>query len=569
MVKIVTVDEMRAIEQASDAQGHSYADMMQLAGRAVAERVMQIVRGIHAPRVTILVGPGNNGGDGLVVGRILAQEVDGCVVSAFILKMRDESDAVFVDARDAGVTLVDLASDKANEYETLQGLVAGADVVVDALFGTSLRLPVRGDASKVLQTANASLAARRAQGAGGTFSTPADPDETAEAGAPVVIAVDCPSGVDCDTGETDKHAIPADETVTFAAVKPGLLTFPGAELVGTLHVGDIGLPTGLPELDDVALTLVDAPEVRARLPLRPRNSHKGTYGKAMIVAGSLNFTGAAYLAAAAAYRVGAGLVTGAAPQIIIPVLASMLPEATWLLLPHDMGVVNEAAVRVLRKELDGYTAMLLGPGFGREDVTREFLRELLRPTEEIRRSRAIGFVPGVPAGESESDNAALPPLVIDADALNLLAGMDDWTSLVPPGSILTPHPGEFGRLAGLDTVDVQADRVALARDRAAAWNCVVVLKGAFTVVAAPDGRTAIQPFASAALAKAGTGDVLAGAIAGLLAQGIEPFDAALAGAWLHGVAGQRAAAMLGTTASVTAGDVLDMLPDAVAAAHPA
>ncbi|MEP0763897.1 MAG: NAD(P)H-hydrate dehydratase, partial [Chloroflexota bacterium] len=318
--------------------------------------------------------------------------------------------------------------------------------------------------------------------------------------------------------------------------------------------------------DEIALTLVDAAEVRARLPQRPRDSHKGTFGKAMVVAGSLNYTGAAYLAAAAAYRAGAGLVTVGAPQIIVPVLAGMLPEATWLLLPHDLGVINEAAVKVLRTELAGYSALLLGPGFGREDVTGEFLRELLRPQEEVRHSRAIGFVPNEPAGETARPATDLPPLVIDADGLNLLAAMDDWPRLLPPGTILTPHPGEFARLARLEREDVQANRIPLAQAKAAEWNCVVVLKGAFTVVAAPDGRTAVEPFATSALASAGTGDVLAGAIAGLLAQGLAPFDAALCAGWLHGMAGVRAAGLLETAISVTAGDVLELLPDALALA---
>jgi NAD(P)H-hydrate epimerase len=284
----------------------------------------------------------------------------------------------------------------------------------------------------------------------------------------------------------------------------------------------------------------------------------------MIVAGSLNYTGAAYLAAAAAYRVGTGLVTVGAPQIIISTLAGMLPEATWILLPHDMGVLNEAAVKILRKEIEGYRALLLGPGFGREDVTAEFLRELLHPKEEIKHSRAIGFVPlgADDAGSDKDTGSHLPSLVIDADGLNLLANMDDWPSLVPPNTILTPHPGEFARLARLDIEDVNARRIALAQDKAAEWGCVVVLKGAFTVVAAPDGRAAVQPFATSALASAGTGDVLAGVITGLLAQGLDPYDAALTGAWLHGVAGVRAADKLGTTASVTAGIVLDMLPGA-------
>jgi len=566
MPKIVTTEQMRAIERAADAQGHSYAAMMERAGHAVAERVMQLLAGIEQPRVAVIVGPGNNGGDGLVAARILAEKLESASVGAFLLKPRGDDEEVFVRARDAGVFVASADDDKAAGYRALQNLVANADVLIDALFGTSLRLPIRGDAAKVLQAAHQAITLRRADRPAPPYTTPADPDLTAPDEGPIIVAVDCPSGLDCDTGALDKLTLPAHETITFAAAKPGLLTFPGAEAVGTLRIADIGLPPRLPELDEIAQTLVDAAEVRARLPQRPRDSHKGTFGKAMVVAGSLNYTGAAYLAAAAAYRAGAGLVTVGAPQIIVPVLAGMLPEATWLLLPHDMGVINEAAVKVLRAELAGYSALLLGPGFGREDVTGEFLRELLHPQEEVRHSRAIGFVPDEPARETERTATDLPPLIIDADGLNLLAAMDDWPRLLPPGTILTPHPGEFARLARLDREEVQANRLPLAQAKAAEWNCVVVLKGAFTVIAAPDGRTAVEPFATSALASAGTGDVLAGAIAGLLAQGLAPFDAALCAAWLHGMAGVRAAALLDTPISVTAGDVLELLPEALALA---
>jgi len=568
MPKIVTTDQMRAIEQAADAKGHSYAAMMELAGRAVAERAKQHLAGIPEPRVAVLVGPGNNGGDGLVAARILVEEVEGASVGAFLLKPRPDSDEVFTSARDAGVFIADAANDKEQGFRVLQNLVGNADVVIDALFGTSVRLPIRGNAAKVLQVAHKAIALRRAERQASAYTTPAHPDEAPRASGPVIIAVDCPSGLNCDTGELDKNALHARETVTFAAAKPGLLAFPGAEAVGTLHIGNIGLPDRLPELDAVKLSLIDAADVRQMLPPRPLNSHKGTFGKAMIVAGSLNYTGAAYLAAAAAYRVGAGLVTVGAPQIIVSTLAGMLPEAVWLLLPHDLGVINEAAVKVLREEIEGYNALLLGPGLGREDVTAEFLRELLQPKEEIRRSRAIGFVPAEPgAGGAGESSANLPPLVIDADGLNLLAAMEDWTTLVPHGTILTPHPGEFARLAHVDRDEVQTNRLALAQEKAAQWDCIVVLKGAFTI-AASDGRTAVLPFATPALASAGTGDVLAGAITGFLAQGLEPFDAAVVGAWLHGRAGLSAAEMLGTTASVTAGDVLELLADTIALVEP-
>ncbi|HEX3052926.1 MAG TPA: NAD(P)H-hydrate dehydratase [Aggregatilineaceae bacterium] len=567
MPKIVTTEQMRAIEKAADAKGHRYPAMMEQAGRAVAERVKQLVIGIPQPRIAILVGPGNNGGDGLVAGRVLKEELEDGTVGVFMLQPRDESDEVFVAARDAGLFLADVENDKP-AYRVLQNLVANADVVVDALFGTSLRLPLKGDAAAVLKAAHKALTIRKTESPAPAYMTPADPDQDELRRAPVILAVDCPSGLDCDTGELDSHVLHATETMTFGAAKPGLFVFPGAEAVGVLHVADIGLPPKLKELEDIPLILVGAADAGSRLPERSRNSHKGTFGKAMIAAGSLNYIGAAYLAASSAYRAGAGLVTVAAPQIIIPTLAAMLPEATWILLPHNMGVVNEGAVRVLRQEIEGYSALLLGPGWGHEDVTGEFLRELLRPKEEIRHARAIGFVPlEAEAAASDAAAAKLPPIVIDADGLNLLADMKNWPDLVPTNTILTPHPGEFARLAKLTTDEIQANRVQMAQQGASEWQCVVVLKGAFTVVAAPDGQTALLPFATSALASAGTGDVLAGAITGLLAQGLEPFDAAVVGAWLHGMAGVRAEMMLGTAASVTATDVLALLHEAYALAE--
>ena len=246
-----------------------------------------------------------------------------------MLKLRGDDDDVFASTRDAGVFIASADDDKAAGYRVLQNLVANADVLIDALFGTSLRLPIKGDAAKVLQAAHKAITLR-AERPIPPYTTPADPDPISPGEGPIIIAVDCPSGLDCDTGALDKLALPAHETITFAAAKPGLLTFPGAETVGTLRIADIGLPPRLPELDEVALTLVDAAAVQARLPQRPRDSHKGTFGKAMVVAGSLNYTGAAYLAAAAAYHAGAGLVTVGAPQIIVPVLAGLHGVNVWV-----------------------------------------------------------------------------------------------------------------------------------------------------------------------------------------------------------------------------------------------
>lgn len=561
MVKIVSVAEMRAIEQEADAAGLSYTQMMNNAGRALADRVLTLLAGRPAARIAVLVGPGNNGGDALVGGRLIAAESDH-QVSFYLSKPRDDSDPNFAAVRQAELFVADASNDQ--RHRVLKNLIASSDVIIDGLLGIGLRLPVEGAMEKFMRAVRESLNAARRETPHGTYQTPDDPAPFSGIG-PYVIAVDCPSGLDCDTGALDAAAIPANETITFAAVKRGLVTFPGAAAVGTLHVADIGLPESLPSRDAVTLDMPTGAEVRARLPALPPDANKGTFGKAMIVAGSLNYTGAAALAAGAAYRVGSGLVTVGAPQPIIPILAAHLPEATWLLLPHDLGVLAEGAAAVLREELAGYSALLLGPGWGREDATRDFLCALLMPEDRQQAARHIGFAPLTVSvqGASRSAPPVLPPLVIDADGLNLLSGIDDWPALLPAGTILTPHPGEMSRLTGLDRDQVQADRIGIATEKARAWNCVVVLKGAHTVIAAPDGRAAVLPFVEPALATAGTGDVLAGAIVGLLGQGLPPFDAALVAGYVHGLAGKYAARRHKNARSVTAGDVLAALPEAL------
>ncbi len=527
MPKIVTVEQMRAIEAAADAAGHSYAAMMDLAGQAVAERILQRK---NIQKVVVLVGPGNNGGDGLVAARYVKEHMPDIEVSAYLLKPRE--DEVVEAAQKAGVFLADFENDKQNRV--LKSLVAGADVLVDALFGTGTRLPIKDEAAKLLRTVNGSVEERkktvfRARAAAQSYDAPEN--------RLFVIAVDCPSGLDCDTGETDPLTLKAHETVTFAAAKTGQLTFPGAEFVGTLFIADIGLPEKLEELNKIQLELSDLKTVADILPPRSANSHKGTFGKTFIVAGSLNFVGAAYLAGSAAYRAGAGLVTLAVPQAVMGAIASRLPEATWVLLPSNMGLVNEAAAKIVREEMGGYKALLVGPGLGHEEDTQEFMTELLSPKEKAKKHR-IGLLHLEAEAAAAEEENPLPPMVIDADGLNILAQMDNWWKLLPENTIITPHPLEFARLAKIEDKDtVQANRVTLAQQKAAEWKTVVVLKGAFTVVAAPDGRTTVSPFASARLATAGTGDVLAGTIAGLLTQGIAPYEAAVAGVWLHGFAG--------------------------------
>jgi NAD(P)H-hydrate epimerase len=262
------------------------------------------------------------------------------------------------------------------------------------------------------------------------------------------------------------------------------------------------------------------------------------------------------LAAAAAARVGTGLVTLAPPQPLYTVLSTKLTEATFVLLSHSTGVLNENAIKILTENLPGYAALLVGPGLGQEKETVAFVHKLLGIGAST--SRRMGFHQ---SQTTELHSTDLPPLVIDADALNALAQVEKWWQHVPRNSILTPHPGEMMRLIG--SQDKVEDRIAAAMDKAAEWKQILVLKGAHTVVAAPDGRTTLLPFVNPGLATAGTGDVLAGCIVGLLAQGLEPFEAAVCGAYLHGLAGERAVSKMGNTGTL-ASDLLPELPLAIA-----
>jgi hydroxyethylthiazole kinase-like uncharacterized protein yjeF len=531
LAKIVTVEQMRAIEKVADASGLTYELMMENAGRAIAETIQQHWPYIAGMKVLILVGTGNNGGDGLVAGHYLADR--GAEVSAYLTRERSEEDVNYSRLKKGASQITSVELDQ--NWEILLKMVSDADLIIDAVLGTGFQLPLGGVAKDVLGKVKDGLHLRDQQ--------------------PIVVAVDCPSGLDCDTGEIAEEALACDLTVTLAAAKPGLLSFPGANAVGKLVVADIGIPVDQREIVDVDLELATLEALKSWLPARPRDAHKGTFGRVLIVAGSINFPGAVVLAGLGAYRVGAGLVTLAVPAPIQPMLVPQLPEATWVVLPHEMGVIAEGAVAVLEEELETTQALLLGPGFGLDPTTETFVERFLSAGAGLPRGM-IGFLH---SDEHKRAPISLPPSVVDADGLKLLKRVPNWPDLLPKPSVLTPHPGEMAVLTDLPKDEIQLDRVETAKRWAERWGHVVVLKGAFTVVAAPDGRASVMPFATPALARAGTGDVLAGAIVGLLAQGLAAYEAAVLGAFIHGRAGELAVEMVGTAASVLAGDVADSL----------
>jgi ADP-dependent NAD(P)H-hydrate dehydratase / NAD(P)H-hydrate epimerase len=550
-MKLVTVEQMRAIEAASDAQGHTYAAMMDHAGSVVARvastrvastRVVRTRLDRRDKKILILVGPGNNGGDGLVAARYLHDA--GAHIGVYLLKPREDEHTLALEARAIEFITADQLSMWLND----------CDMIIDALLGTGTARSIGGDLAELLIAVKQAVSARRSaapdlidpawpsllQGVeasagftSGTTRTPAKAS-TPELVRPLIIAVDGPTGLNYDTGAIDPLTLPADVSVTFAYPKLGHMRFPGADVCGELIVADIGIDPQLAQ--DIDRELADPALIRSLLPARPRSAHKGTFGKVLIVSGSTLYTGAPVLAAEAAYRSGAGLVTLATPQSIHAIMASKINEATFLPLPDRKGVISEDAASIILSKLPDYTVTLIGPGLTTD--AHGFMEQLL--------DRVSG------------------PLVLDADALNILAQIDHWWTRVPSTAILTPHPGEMARLTELSMKEIEADRERVAIEWATHWGHVVVLKGAFTVIAAPDGRSISLPFANPALATAGSGDVLAGTIAALRAQGLAAYEAAVCGAYLHGVAGEIARREIGS-AGVLAGDLLTRLPRALAA----
>ncbi|MCZ2127173.1 MAG: NAD(P)H-hydrate dehydratase [Anaerolineales bacterium] len=511
MSKVVSISQMRALEKEADAKGLSYARMMANAGGALADFAMTFGEKNQLKSAMAVVGSGNNGGDALVALTILAEE--GWATRAYLVGRRVTGDALVKEYLKAGGEVSQFAND--SDFETLEDFLENSDILFDGLLGTGIKLPLRKDAALVLSET------RR------IFDEIPYP--------PFLVAVDCPSGADCDTGECAAETLAADLTISMAAVKRGLLKFPAFERVGILEVADIGLPEDLKAWKTSTLDMADEETILKNLPSRPLAAHKGTFGCAFVIAGSAPYTGAALLAGKSAYRVGAGLVTLAIPQPLHAALAGHLPEATWLTLPHENGFIAAEASADVMKNLNRATAVLFGPGLGEESTTSAFIENLL--------------------------GALDLPLVVDADGLRHLTRVEDWKSKIKGTAILTPHPGEMSALTGLTVGTIQSNREEVALKYAKAWNQVVVLKGALTVIAEPSGRATIIPVATPALARAGTGDVLAGLIVGLRAQGVEAYESAVAGAMIHAQAGLLAEARIGATESVLANDVLESVPE--------
>ncbi len=497
-------ERMRAIDRwAINDRGVPSLDLMERAGTGVTRTVERL-----APdgSITVLCGKGNNGGDGLVVARLLRDAGRDVTVLCTGPPEELKGDALANLERLPGEPPFELAAQKARASETL----AQASVVVDALLGTGFRGEPNGAVVEAIDAVNA-------------------------ARTPVVISVDVPSGVDASTGVVAGAAVRAKATVTFHAAKPGLWIHPGKAHAGQVEVIDIGIPRGTPGADMIGLI---APSVLDALPRREATSTKFSSGHVLVAGGSRGLTGAPRMTALGAMRAGAGYVTASVPASLQAILASSgPPELMTRGLGDDDGTLTPDGVADVLEATRRGGALALGPGLGRAERSVAFARELaLR---------------------------AQVPLVLDADGLNAHSGerLGDLSKRTAP-TVLTPHSGELGRLLELERSEIERERLANARLAAERAQAIIVLKGDDTLVADPSGLIAVSPGGSPALATAGTGDVLTGVIAALLSQGLAPFTAASAGVWLHAVAGRLAAHQQGAAEGVIASDVIAQLPAA-------
>lgn len=506
-MKIVTVEQMRQIDRECIEKGTPAGTLMENAGKAVAEETRSGLGAMNKQHILCLIGAGNNGGDGLVAARYLHEWGAGVIV--YLCSPRDTDDANLKLVREHNIACIEAANDI--NLKEFDDALATATCIIDALLGTGKMRPLEGIFRQVLEKVSAAQNTRRL----------------------AVVAVDLPSGMDADTGAIDPACPRADITVTLALPKQGHFKFPGAEKVGKLKIADIGIPDSL--ADSIKTELLTGDWAGAALPARPLNANKGTFGKVLVVAGSINYIGSAFLACSGAMRVGAGLVTLATASSLQPILASKLTEATFLPLPESQpGVISAEAVVIIKQQCSQYDVLLIGCGLGQNPATADFVNALL-------------------------EEKKLPPLVLDADALNILAKTPHWWREFTGDAILTPHPGEMSRLCGLSIKEIQSDRTGTAMKFAAEWNKTVLLKGAYNVIASPDGCCRVSPFANPGLATAGTGDVLAGVIAGMAAQGLGLYDAASLGTYVGCEAGEMIRNVLGD-AGMIASDLLSALP---------
>ena len=495
---------MRALDQRTIEEiGIPSLVLMETAGIAVSNQVEALIEALEleAPRILLFAGNGNNGGDALVATRHLVN----AGLEAVVVLVRDPQcgSSEFIQQlsilQNLNIEILSLFDGSSNT--SIEEVLECCDVVVDGIFGTGLKRPIEGEIEQIIQTVNA-------------LELP-------------VVSIDLPSGIDADTGQILGEAFEATATVALGAAKCGHVLFPGRQCSGEVEVADIGIPYDLFQDIEPAATVIDEDYLQWAIPDRLADSHKGTYGRLLVVAGTPASPGSALLAGRASLRSGTGLVTiGSCEETI-----RRLAPSFECLMGASLGV-NGIEAPALRSSLERSTALAIGPSLVPDHTLSALLQEVLAE--------------------------AHLPVVLDAGALMALAPEPDWLKSRKYPTILTPHPGEMRHLTRLDTYSIQSNRIEVARRAAQSWGCTIVLKGASTVVADPDGEVGVIVAGNPGLATAGTGDVLLGVIAGLLAQGLPASVAARAGGFIHARAGDRAAEKLGE-AALLASDLLTEL----------
>lgn len=514
MLKILSGSQMREVDKkAIEELKIPGILLMENAGRAVYEQVLEIIDTIEDELSSVLVicGKGNNGGDGFVAARhLIENDIQTTAVSLF---RKDNLSGSALINHDILENFTEIVYMDEIDLEKLKQMISASTIIVDAILGTGLSSAVKGNIKDIINSIN----------------------EYAEG---FIVSVDVPSGVNADTGEILGAAVVADYTVTFHALKHGLISYPGAEHAGEVIIVPIGIPETLTDGHDYNTYLITDHYVHISLPIRIENSHKGTFGKVFNVAGSIGMTGAAYMSAIASLKVGAGYSILATPKSAVPVISSMAPEIVCVPLEEtaEKAISQKALTKALDKSKDA-EVYLIGPGIGTEESTVEFISQFIQQLTD--------------RGEN---------LIVDADALNCLAIKQDI--FLPINSIITPHPKELSRLMKVPVEEIQKDRVKSARDAAQKFNTIVVLKGAKTVIAEPDGNVYINQTGNSGLATAGSGDVLAGMIAGFAAQGADLKDAAIIGVYLHGLTADIAVEEL-TEYALTTSELLNYIPAAL------
>lgn len=498
-MKILTAAQTRAAEERSVALGMDWLRLMENAGAACAN-VIRKNCDVQGKNVCVVCGRGGNGGDGFVIARKLFSE--GARVSVILSSGRPTHASALENYRRAvevGVPIYDYAQETVRCLD----LIRYSELIVDAVFGFGFHGAPSGSEAAVIGYINASRAA--------------------------VVSVDLPSGASCDSGRVEGGCVHADLTVTFTTMKPCHVTFPAAEFCGRTVCASIGMPDEVVEGIPSDLRVVERADIAPVFAPRRRNSHKGNYGKPLLFCGSYGMAGAAMLCGRAALRCGSGIVHMAVPESIYPILAANVPEAVFLPL-KDSG---SDALEKLNTALKTADALLIGPGLGRGAAVSEICRELI--------------------------GTAKCPIILDADGINALDGRIDIIEKANADIVLTPHPGEMARLLGITIAEIERDRTGIASALSCRTGAVVVLKGAYTVIAEPSGAVWINLTGSAGMATGGSGDVLAGMIAAFLGRGFSPALAAKAGVYLHGAAGELAAEKLSET-SMLPSDLVECLP---------